>query len=1375
MWVGVAGPLRRSTAAVVAILCTLCVMGVPSAGAAGGTFGEEGEGAGQFNVGVSVAVDNCSNGLVACTPIEDPSVGDVYVADRNNNRIDKFGPNGEFLLAWGWGVNAKEPKAELQTCTEATGCQTGVRGSGAGQFNGPNGVAVDSDVLSLSHGDVYVEDSHNLRVDKFSEDGRFLLAWGWGVANGAQEAQQCGPEALSPTTTCQAAPEVENHAAGEFDRLEERAIAVDSEGTVYVGDVGRVQEFGEGGVFARQVTLTGDGFIQALAVNEAKDVYVMSGGGSASEEGGVHEYKPCSVLSCTGEELGKPRDPAADGEETGIALGSSGALFVDTGGRVGEFEAAGEHQLASFPSAAPLRGLAFGDGVGELYVLTSNEVQVLSEPPPGPDVESGEAIAEPAGKAALTATFDPEGQTEDRSEESHFFFEYGKTASYEASTPVEPSTGGNFESRTVPAQQLKGLEPSREYHFRVVVRNAEGKTTNGNDQTFTTLPALSIETESASEVFATSAQLDADINPLGSQTAYHFEYLTEAEFVANGDGWVGPNKPVAVPQAGASAGSGDAPVAVDVQLSDLSPATTYDYRVVAEDPLSEGMIVGADHTFTTRTTSSPGLIDGRAWGMVSPPDKHGASLEMSVHEGGLLQAAKDGGRITYIAEAPITSHPAGARSFAYSQLLSTRGPAGWSTEDITTPQESVQNLVGGQLTEYKMFSSDLSSALVEPQGATPLCPNAKQGECPERTPYVRQSATGEYAPLVTPDNVLDGVHYGGRELPQAEPEVPAGGAGFEEGTQFVDATPDLSHIVLDAPLVLTSGFKEGFTPEAKAWSLYEWSASALKLVSILPNEHPAAEEGLASQLGNANHGVRNAISSDGGRVVFESYGITNATSDHLYMRDLSLEKTVQLDVVQAGVVNPGNEKPIFVDATSDDSRIFFLDTQRLTENSTAGNELPDLYMCEIAVVAGNPTCTLKDLSVPLHAGENANVAGPDLGIDETGAYVYFVAAGVLAEGAVAGSPNLYVEDTLTEKPKPQLVAVLSPADQPDWRQRGPELLNEFEGMTSRVSANGRFLAFMSQQSLTGYDNEDVTSQAPGERMDEEVFLYHAPEPELLTAGEPGTLTCVSCDPTGARPHGVLDPADAGEHGTELALLVDGPGLWAGSWLAGSLPGWPRLEPEYAFYQPRNLDDDGRLFFDSADALVPQDVNGKEDVYEYEPQIPGKCALPSGCVGLISSGTSSEEAAFIDAGGMGPGGEEGEDVFFMTAAKLVPQDTDSALDVYDAHVCSAVAPCPSQAVNVPHACTTADSCRAAPAPQPDIFGVPASATVGGPGNLAPAPPAKPKPRPLTRAQKLARALKACRGKKGKKRKTCEKAARKKYGSRAGKSSDDRRAK
>jgi hypothetical protein len=147
------------------------------------------------------------------------------------------------------------------------------------------------------------------------------------------------------------------------------------------------------------------------------------------------------------------------------------------------------------------------------------------------------------------------------------------------------------------------------------------------------------------------------------------------------------------------------------------------------------------------------------------------------------------------------------------------------------------------------------------------------------------------------------------------------------------------------------------------------------------------------------------------------------------------------------------------------------------------------------------------------------------------------------------------------------------------------------------------------------------------------------------------------------------------------------------------------------------------------------------------------------VSLISSGESPQESAFLDASA------SGNDVFFLTSDALVPgEDHDSARDVYDAHVCSGSSPCPSGRAEEPPPCDTGDSCKPAPAPQPEIFGPPASSLFTGAGNLIPELESKPKP--PTRAELLAKALRSCRGRFAharKRRRACEAQARARYGS------------
>jgi hypothetical protein len=390
--------------------------------------------------------------------------------------------------------------------------------------------------------------------------------------------------------------------------------------------------------------------------------------------------------------------------------------------------------------------------------------------------------------------------------------------------------------------------------------------------------------------------------------------------------------------------------------------------------------------------------------------------------------------------------------------------------------------------------------------------------------------------------------------------------------------------------------------------------------------------------------------------------------------------------------------------------------------------------------------------------KGVGVTGDVIGASEDGSFVYFV----------SGGDDLYVAHYDGTEWKTAQIAVLSSGDSPDWGEQKGEGLTEAANLTfltARVSPNGEYLAFMSQESLTGYDNRDADSGVP----DEEVYEYHAPG---NPGAEAGSLVCASCNPTGERPMGVFD---AGlETVGSSPLLSDHPGAWEDHWLAGSLPGWTALNEDSAVYQSRYLSDSGRLFFNSADALVPADINGKENVYEYEPEGPGGCTSASenpaevfnreadGCVGLISSGTSSEESAFLDASGVGPGGQEAEDVFFLTSSPLTSEDTDTAYDVYDAHICSTQSPCHTPAPPPPLPCDATESCRSAPMPQPGIFAAP-SATITGAGNITPPPLVKPVS--LTRAQKLAKALKACKTKPKSKRAACEKQARKAYGKKA----------
>jgi hypothetical protein len=201
-----------------------------------------------------------------------------------------------------------------------------------------------------------------------------------------------------------------------------------------------------------------------------------------------------------------------------------------------------------------------------------------------------------------------------------------------------------------------------------------------------------------------------------------------------------------------------------------------------------------------------------------------------------------------------------------------------------------------------------------------------------------------------------------------------------------------------------------------------------------------------------------------------------------------------------------------------------------------------------------------------------------------------------------------------------------------------------------------------------------------------------------------------------------------------------------------VPGWTPLFARESRYQSRYLSDSGRLFFNSADPLVPQvsartrpeTIGGKEkeqvgveNVYEFEPNGAGSCSREAGCVNLISSGTAQHESVFLDAS------VNGSDIFFMTTAPLVKADHDQELDVYDARECSEATPCIQAGSPAAPPCEETATCRPG-SYAPQTFVAPPSSSTSGAGNVVP-PKNGVKPiivKKLTRAQMLAKAVRVC---------------------------------
>jgi tripartite motif-containing protein 71 len=213
-------------------LLTFIVIGflmVAVARAQGGTpvflmaWGQQGTREGQFNAPEGIAVDG---------------EGNVYVADTENHRVQKFDANGKFLLQWG------------------------SKGANNGQFESPSGIALDKE------NNVYVADTFNHRIQKFDKNGRFLGKWGTPCE--LQSGKGCvdpdGPGPLQPGD-------------GQFNLP--AGIAFDQEGNLYVTDAfnHRVQKFSPTGKFLGKFGVfgTGDGqfnITAGIALDKDGNIYV---------------------------------------------------------------------------------------------------------------------------------------------------------------------------------------------------------------------------------------------------------------------------------------------------------------------------------------------------------------------------------------------------------------------------------------------------------------------------------------------------------------------------------------------------------------------------------------------------------------------------------------------------------------------------------------------------------------------------------------------------------------------------------------------------------------------------------------------------------------------------------------------------------------------------------------------------------------------------------------------------------------------------------------------------------------------------------------------------------------------------------------------
>lgn len=236
------------------------------------------------------------------------------------HRPDRWPLRGDFRLyirkdvldrLWDFGVGPRveEEAPEVEIDPYAEGWQAleavvvwGEQGSGPGQFLWPRDVAVSPD------GFVYVADSQNHRIQKFTVEGEFIAAWG--------TQGECGAPALTPGTFC-----------------EPWGVAVGPDGAVYVADTWahRVQKFAGDGTFLAEWGFYGQVPVgrEPAAFYGPRDVAVGPDGRVYVSDTGnkrVQVFEPDGAF--VADWGGGGSGPGQLDEPVGLAFGPDGRIYV---------------------------------------------------------------------------------------------------------------------------------------------------------------------------------------------------------------------------------------------------------------------------------------------------------------------------------------------------------------------------------------------------------------------------------------------------------------------------------------------------------------------------------------------------------------------------------------------------------------------------------------------------------------------------------------------------------------------------------------------------------------------------------------------------------------------------------------------------------------------------------------------------------------------------------------------------------------------------------------------------------------------------------------------------------------------------------------
>ncbi|HVV89148.1 MAG TPA: NHL repeat-containing protein [Solirubrobacterales bacterium] len=1227
-------------------ICTAASGDVCKAGVAG-------EGVGRLNAAWGIAIDQ--------------TTGTLYVSEQNSRRVDVFSATGVFEGAIGWNVDASAPAEELQFCTAATGCKTGVAGPAAGQLSNLklSGLAVDPRT-----GDLYVADFGNQRLAEYavSTNGAgevtgasFVRALGWKVdlAAPAEELQEC-----TTITGCQAGSS--GWGEGQFFK----------EGTI--GTPG-------------PIAVDSNGYIYAVSPRSA-------GTCSPAEPCGVQKFNPDGTFrEDFGPSSGECRLTYTSGTSTqeeafDIAVDPVGSdhdnrVFVikkvgATEYRLYEFDEDGGACVAS-PDGSPLvgsatvliHGLAVGTE-GQVYATAgAPEVVALGEAPAATVAMTG-VVGIGAGEATFVGQVTPPAAREGQRFPAAWHFQYSVDQSHWTTVPVpDKSVSSGPGIPEVVEEPVTELAPGTRYFVRLCATT--GPTVCSTTVEFGTEAAAPAVMPFSSEVTATEATLGAEIDPNNLATRYHVEWATQAEWDQD-PGAYGHRAPARDREIG----SGSDPVVAREQIGGLAPAALFHFRVVATN--SAGSTTSPDQQ--VETLDSCGMTDGRCLELVSRADKGPlASPGKALSAGAQLQfqAAPDGSSLAYTVELGYPEATNGDEAI----YLARRGSNGWASVQLNPPTMGPPTVAGGgaQGGVTRALSSELGCAVVvSPEPLTADSPTTVV-EAGGANLYRRDNTTGSYQLITSlpPANTS----------PEMTRELSSNNGLFStDQYQVIGMSPDCRRIVF------RTMYRYPGIPAApgSASQTYEWDHGTIRNVALIPGPagpvDPMPTEALPGALdqtpGLGAIGKKSptnywrAVSEDGSRSIFTAvsrFGPDSGTRA-IFLRDaedpgVSAGSVPATDISQSETATPNDGNSHYWTASTDGERIFFTARYGLAAgassqgsnsclNSPNGSgdtsgEGCDLYEYDATAPSGE---RLTDLSPDATDARGAGVVGV-LDASEDGSYVYFAARGRLGTGGRtesqslgAGTYNIY----LAHGGVIRFVGLLGQTEATGVSREGNALVSTLEvgKWTSRSTPDGAGFVFESSLGVPG-----------GVRM---VYLFSAAD---------GHTVCVSCRHDGEAPYSAVD----------LIPLID----------AGTTHVKDRMS------QPTILTDNGRLYFYSLDPLATGAVEGRRNLYQWE----------HGQVSLIA--TEAEGVPRGEIGGtitltsslFGGSSADGGDVYFATPSALVGADGDERWDVYDARIGGGF---PEPTSSAPCDARAEGACSPGSTGMPGLA-TPATATFSGPGN------------------------------------------------------------